>query len=390
VRQYIQAKILHMAQDEILGLIPKDTIERIKQSDPTPEFRVYCIGHEGDANPQILSYGQKIAMVLNYVKDMVVKIADRLQFGTPIFHQHAGANTSDGREQIGEVVGKAVRNIQNKISALAAVYLYPQYRKMQLDIASIESINVFVPKSDSAAEVIDVREVTGIALASSATEKPAFAGATLLGAIQALRGAETMDKMTKEQIKEAIRESGFSITDIFSATDIIDSEPSQEAKKKERGFAKRKEEEFNAEHEKVIDLQKKLDDTTGKVKTLTQKVNTTAAKTHIEASLAGRKLDPKEREFIIKSAQKFTSEKEGDELKQDVERFVDGQVKEFEGIAKDMGYELKRPAAAPANETPEAKAAREAAGSAAAAPATDGAAAGGDLSDPAKNDFIPA
>ncbi len=390
MKQYIQAKILHMAQEEILTIIPKDTIARIKQSDPNPEFRVYCIGHEGEANPQILSYGQKIAMALKYVKDMVVKIADKLQFGTPIFHQHAGANTSDGREQIGEVVGKAVRTIQNRISALAAVYLYPQYRKMPLDIASIESINVFVPKSNSAAEVIDVREVTGIALASSATERPAFAGATLLGAIQALRGAETM---TKEEIREAVREMKLKPMDLFEKSDIVATDVYQDLetkRKNEEGFARRKEKELQDEHEKVIDLNKKLDDANGKVKNLTQKVNTTTAKTHIETSLAGRKLDPKEREFILKNAQKFASDKEGDEFKQDVERFVDGQVKEFEGIAKDMGYEIKRPDAAPVNETPEQKAAREAAGGATGTPATDGANKGtGDMSDPTKNDFIP-
>lgn len=371
MKQYIRAKILNMAQDEIRALIPQDTIDRIKKTDPNPEFRVYCVGHEGEAQPQILDFGTKVSKALTYVKEMVMKIADRIQFGTPIFHSHAGANTSEGREQIGEVVSKAIRNIGNKVSALAAVYLYPKYRAMQLDIASIESICVYVPKSATSADVIDVEQVSGIALASSATEKPAFPGATLLGVIQAMRGAETM---TKEEIKAAIKEGNFKITDIFDATEIVDSEPAQEAKKKEREYGKRKEKEFNEEHEKVIDLQKKHDEQVNRNKELTLKVNTTTSKTLVDASITARKLSEKQKAFIAKNIPAFRSDKEDEELKQDVEKFVDAQLKEFEDTAKLFGVDVSK-------ETP-----------AAGTPPADGKGATGDGKDmtlPENNDLIP-
>ncbi len=381
MKQYIRARILNMSQAEILEIIPKDTIERIRKADATPEFRVYCVGHEGDAQAQELSFAGKVSKAFHYVKEMVLKIAEKVQYGTPLFHLHAGANTGDGREQLGEVVGKGVKMIQDRLSALAAVYLYPQYRKMQLDVASIEANIVYVPKSATSGDVIDVEQVTGIALASSATEKPAFPGATLLGAIQALRGAETMAKMTKEEIKEAIKESGLKITDIYDEVEIVDSEPAQKAKAKEREYGKRKEKELNEEHERLIDLQKKHDETIGKVKVLTEKVNSTTSKTLVDASVTSRKLGDKQKAFINKNLATFKSDKEGEELKQDVERFVDAQIKEFDETAKLLGVEVPAGAAAGA------------AGAAAGAgtPNADGTGAGtkDDLTDPKNNDFIP-
>jgi len=370
MKQYIRARILNMSQEEIRTLVPQDTIDRIKKTDPTPEFRAYCVGHEGDAQALELSFGTKISKAFHYASDMIMRIADRLQYGTPLFHLHTGANTSAGRVQLGEVVGKAIRTIKDKVSAIAAVYIYPQFRKMPLDVASIEADVVYTPQGNARGNVIDVEQVTGIALASSATEKPAFPGATLLGVIQALRGAETM--LTKEEIKEAIRELKLKPTDVFDETEIIDSEPAQKAKAKEREYGKRKEKELNDEHEKIIDLQKKHDEATGKVKVLTEKVNSSTSKTLIDTSVTTRKLGEKEKAFIAKNSGAFKSDKEGEDLKQDVERFVDGQIKEFEETAKLMGIDIKK-------ETP-----------AAGTPNADGKSAGGDdMTDPKNNDFIP-
>lgn len=368
---YIKAKIQQMAQSEMLEFIPQDTIARIKATDANPEFRIYCVGHEGDAQAQELSFGRKISKAFHYVKDMVMKIAEKIQFGTPIFHLHSGTNTSEGREQVGEVVGKIIKTIGDKVSALAAIYIYPQYRKMQLDVASIEANIAYDPKSATRGDVIDVEQVTGIALASSATEKPAFPGATLLGVIQALQGAETM---TKEEIREAIKESKFKVTDLFEASEIIESDPAKEARAKERSYGTRKEKEFNEEHERVIDLTKKLDETSGKVRVLTEKVNSSTSRSLIDTSVTTRKLDAKEKAFIEKNLGAFKSDKEGEELKQDVERFVDSQLKDFGDVAKLLGVEVKK-------ETP------------AGTPPADGKSSGStseELEDPAKNDFIPA
>lgn len=370
MKQYIKAVVLNMAQEEIRTLIPQDTIDRIKKNDPSPEFCAYCVGHEGDAQAQELSFGKKISKAFHYAGEMMTRLVDRLQFGTPLFHMHAGSNSSAGREQIGEVVGKALRTIKDKVSAVAAVYIYPKFRSMPLDVASIEANVVYTPKGNSRGDVVDVEQVSGIALASSATEKPAFPGATLLGVIQALQGAETM--LTKEEIKEAIKEGKFKVTDIFDAADIVDSEPAQEAKKKEREYGKRKEKEFNDEHERVIDLQKKHDEQVNKNKDLTQKVNSTTSKTLVDASMTARKLGDKQKAFIAKNVAVFKSDKEGEDLKQDVEKFVDAQLKEFEETAKLLGVDIK-------SDTPDA-----------GTPPADGKGTTGDLSNPKENDFIPA
>ena len=371
MRQYIKARVLNMSQSEILAIIPQDTIDRIKKTDPAPEFHAYCVGHEGDANAQELSFGTKVSKAFHYVKDVVMKIAEKLQFGTPLYHLHAGSNTGDGRERLGEVVGKGLQMIGDRLSAVAAVYLYPQFKKMQLDIASIEANIVYVPKSATRADVIDVEQVTGIALASSATEKPAFPGATLLGVIQALQGAETV---TKEELREAARELKLKPTDLFEAAEIVESEPAKEARSKERAYGTRKEKEFNEEHERVIDLTKKLDETSGKVRVLTEKVNSSTSRSLIDGSVAARKLDAKEKAFIEKNLGAFKSDKEGEDLKTDVERFVDGQLKEFVDTAKLFGVDIKKEGDAG---TPNAD-------------GKGGATTAEELEDPAKNDFIPA
>jgi len=372
---YIRAKIQQMAQSEMLEIIPKDTLERIKQTDATPEFRIYCVGHEGDANAQELSFGRKISKAFHYVKEMVMKIVEKIQFGTPIFHQHVGANTSEGREQVGEVVGKAIKAIGDRMSALAAIYLYPQYRKMPLDIASIEANIAYNPTGKNGADVVDVEQITGIALASSATEKPAFPGATLLGIVQQFtQKGGTMDKLTKEEIKEAIKESGLKITDVFDSEDITTSEPAMKATQKHYEHAKRLEKQLGEEREKMIDLTNKHNEASGKIKTLTEKVNTSTSRSLIDTSITTRKLDAREKAFIDKNIGSFKSDKEGEDLKLEVEKFVDGQIKEFGEYAKLMGIDLKK--SAPAASTPSA----------------DGKGEGStteELEDLSKNDFIP-
>jgi len=80
-------------------------------------------------------------------------------------------------------VGKAIKTIQSKVNAIAITYIYPEYRGLPLDVASIEA-DVNINPDDSVHDV-DVGDITGIALGNSAVEKPGFAGATLLSQIQA-------------------------------------------------------------------------------------------------------------------------------------------------------------------------------------------------------------
>ncbi len=175
------AKLQQMASSEILSIIPKDVYDTIKQADPHPLFRAYVIGHEGEATGTEVGVGKR---VLNYFSSAINKIWETLKYGTKIFHGHNIDSSHEGRQSIGEVVGKAIKTIQNKVNAIAITYIYPDYRDLPLDIASVE-VDVRINPDDNVHD-IDVGDVTGIVLGNSAIDKPGFADATLLSQIQAM------------------------------------------------------------------------------------------------------------------------------------------------------------------------------------------------------------
>jgi hypothetical protein len=175
------AKLQQMASSEILSIIPKDVYDNIKQRDEHPLFQAYVVGHEGEATGYMVGVG---ARVLNWFSSAINKIWKKLKYGTKLFHGHNTDSSHEGRQSIGEVVGKAVKTIQSKVNAIAIAYIYPEYRDLPLDVASIEADVRINP--DSSVQDVDVGDITGIALGNSAVEKPGFAGATLLSELQAM------------------------------------------------------------------------------------------------------------------------------------------------------------------------------------------------------------
>jgi len=386
-RQYITAKIQNLAKKDILEMIPQDTITRIKQTDPKPEFKVFCVGHEGTAQASELTMGGKVVKAYRYVKEMILKLGEKLQYGTIAFNKHGVTNEHDGRDKIGELVGKSVKMIGDKLSTLAAIYVYPEFRKLNLNVASIEAEVAYTPGDGNDNDVVGIDKITGIALGQSGVDQPAFPGATLLGVLQNFsketqHNRETGETMkTKDEVKDAIRELGLKVTDIFTETEITSSEPAKKAKQTEYEHAKRVEEALGKERENVITLTKERDDAIGKVKTLNERVSSTQVGTLFAAEVATRKLDDKEKAFISKNLKGFKSDKEGDELKNEFNKFLDSQLTEYVETAKLLGVEIKKKddsnAPAPANNDPNV-------------PSADGQNTGNKpLDDPAANDFIP-
>jgi len=170
LRHLIKAEIQNMARSEALSMIPNDTLERIKRTDKRPEVKIFKIAEEGTAKGTVLNFGMKMQKAINYVKDMIVKIGEKLNLGTAVFHRHGESNEHTGREQIGEVVGKVTKYVGDKLSTLAAIYIYPEHRKLPLDIASFEANVTYVPKTLDKAEAVDVDDISGIALSNSAID----------------------------------------------------------------------------------------------------------------------------------------------------------------------------------------------------------------------------
>jgi hypothetical protein len=375
----IRAELQSLAKREILEMVPVDTIARIKETDPKPEFKVFCVGHDGVANAQELSFGRKVVKAYHYVKNMIFRLGERLQYGTPIFNNHGDTNDHAGREKIGELVGKSVKMVGDKLSALAVTYIYPQFKNLSLDVASIEGEVEYYAKGNDSGDVIDINKITGIALGSSKVNTPAFPGATLLGTLQAFSkdaqfDRKTEEKMTVAEIIEAIKEVGAKVTDLFTPEEIVASDPAKKAKQTEYEHAKRIEESLGKEREKVITLTKELGEKDTKIKTLGEVVSRTQVGTLFTKSNDARKFNDKQKAFIERRLGSFKSEKTGDELQLEFDKYLDTEIKEFGEYAKVMGLKVEDAAAAPP---------------AAGAPNTDGQGGGTNLDEPKNNDFIP-
>lgn len=179
----ISAKLLHMADSEIKAMIPPYHFEGIKRRDPKPLFKAFVVGQEGQAEANWVGVGK---VVKTWFKDAIGKLSRRIWPGMKLFHNHAETNEPDEtRPEIGEVAGSRTKMIDGKFSAVIAAYIFPEYKQLPLDIASIEADVRVDNTGDDEVHAPDVEDVSGIALGSSKVEKPGFKGATLLGTLQA-------------------------------------------------------------------------------------------------------------------------------------------------------------------------------------------------------------
>ena len=336
MKQYLVATIQALSQPEINALIDPDVLARLKQNDPNPEIRVYSIGHTGESNLHLPGIGQK---TFTWIQAAVQWLVDRLPIGTSVFNRHdPNSNSHSGREQIGEVVGKAVKHIGDRLNALAAIYIQPQFRSRPLDVASVEA-EIEYAHDGLQAWPTAVNNVSGVALSNSGIDTPGFPGATLLGAVQAYVQAFAGESfggttMNLSEVRQAIKEQGWSPAQIFSMSDITgDARVAAELDTK----AKEKYQDTLNANER---LKKERDDAVQKLGTFEKRVETRTKSTSVlEAELASpdRKLSDKAKLYIKRKAAEFTTEAADEEsLKKDVGTFVEKANQEYNELAKDI------------------------------------------------------
>jgi len=331
-------ELQEMAADEILDHVSASAYKRIKKDDPKAEFRAYVIGHEGESTGKVVGIGR---VIKKWARSAIQNITERLVLGTKVFHLHEMTNEHEGRKPIGEVVGKVLSDIAGKLSSIAIMYIYPSYRDIPLDVASIEAdINLPETINPNARVVdVDVEDITAIALGNSQTQKPGFAGATLLASLQEFADAASHEKppkegehMTPDEIKKAIREAKLKPSDLFASDEIADDPTVQgvirDRRRNEEGFGKRMEEKLEAEKAKLEqekkDLQAKLDTS------LKAGLKTRAAEA-VKPAIEKRKLDEKQAAFVLKNAAKFIPVSE-ESLAGDLDKFLDLQLDELKAF----------------------------------------------------------
>ncbi|MBM3210587.1 hypothetical protein FJZ33_00085 [Candidatus Poribacteria bacterium] len=145
-----------------------------------------------------------------------------------------------------------------------------------------------------------------------------------------------------KELKETISEAGLKVGDIFSPEDITNSEPARKAKQTEFEHAKRVEKVLGEEREKVISLTRSIEEKENKIKSLNEVVSKTQVKTLFDTAKETRKLDDKEKVYIEKRLGTFKSDKDGDDLKNEFEKFLDSQVNDYIETAKLLGVDIKK------------------------------------------------
>lgn len=351
----ITARIFCMAQNEIAEMIGPSRIREIRQGDPHPVFKAFVVGHEGEAGGYIVGAGN---IVKQWFRDAVVKLHEAIQMGIKIFHGHAETNDQTGRNPIGEVVGKRLMKIGNRISTVVACYILPEYRHLPLDIASIEASIDLEEDRKRGLYVADVGQVTAIALSNSAVETPGFAGATLLGQLQAFarsRNKEDDLTPTAEELKRMVREAGLQPSDLFMAGEIT-ADPAIKEQMRERSVSpeiyyemRELKRELAESGKRLAQAEKDKGVLEAQVKNKDEAIKTSAVETAkakvpalFEKAKAERKLEERQSKFIAARLARFSPNKP-EELEKEFGTFLDGEIDEEKRLAKDVYGIVEKP-----------------------------------------------
>jgi len=344
----IGATLHAMAEGEILSLVSHGEYLRIKQMDPKPVFRAYVVGHEGTFTPTAVGIGK---IVTQWFESAVRKLRDQIILGTKIFLGHGQTNVHDNRQSVGEIVGTALKTIKDKLSVVAIAYIRPEFRNIKLDIASIEAEVELTHDEETGVYEAEVKDITGIALGDSSKETPAFAGATLIGEMQAFLNQSQQYKqggdmaLTTGEVREFIKSNNLKPSDLFGLEDLT-SDPliskhvttetrdgksdlwNQRQREKddydkkiatEKEDRKKKEDELTKERDEALKLVLE-----GKIPALVTKIK------------EERKLDENQTVFIDRVIKKFSASEKLEDLEKDLNSFFDEQIKEHQELGESV------------------------------------------------------
>jgi hypothetical protein len=172
-------------------------LNRIKAKDKHPFFTMYSICHEGVSTPVIVGEGSK---KISWFRKAIQSIKNIVTRGVKFFKGHNKDNSHRGRKVLGKVIHSFEKIIEGKLHHVVIGY-HPESVRDEVknyDVCSQESEwNILEEGGKLIADTIE--SLTGIALANSEKELPAFAGAKRLGYIQAFESTGKDDSKTKEK-----------------------------------------------------------------------------------------------------------------------------------------------------------------------------------------------
>lgn len=328
----MEAMVQAFDESDLLTMISAADYNRLRQSDPKPEFRAYTVAHDGVADVRMRVDGESrmTARAVQFFRDAVRKIHDRLNPGIKLFHGHNADSSHHGRQTIGEVVGKAIREIGGQLHDVAVVYIEPAARGLHLDVASIEADLLFTSDDAGRIQAVDVQNITGIALGSSAVDRPAFPGAKLLATVQAFAGEQETSGMDKEQLRKAVQDGGFKPSDLFDQEALVVDPAVKTIASKEAETMRKAKERIEQS------LGSKLDEAKDRIKALEGQVAMASTSTILDEIAQDRKLTEKELAFIRdRIPDRFKPEStDPEKVKIDLQKHVDAERGEYAKFAE--------------------------------------------------------
>lgn len=257
----IRAKVREMAADAIQGHIGQDRYELIKSRDQHPFFFGADVAHEGISTGEIMGQGNREKI---WPAGAIMSLTRKInESAVPVFIGHSGSD----RPSFGRMVSAFTENAK----ALAIGYIEDSEGKNQkvtervlsgeLNTVSIEADLILEVQDDHSLIVQQVEKVTGLALGDSRFDKPGFAGARVLAAVQEFEKEEETKnqkqkekKMTLAEILTAIQEARYTPQQIFSNDQLLAAEPVVKALETERqatAEAKKQAEKLTGERDKA-------------------------------------------------------------------------------------------------------------------------------------------
>jgi len=294
------------SESEILAMIPDDIIKQIKEKDPRPYFRAYVLAHTGTSTPKIV--GQSGGMEIIWTKKAIQSMKDLIKRGIKFFKGHNSDSSHSGRESIGEVIASNEMEINGKLSNIVIGYFPPQTREevKNYNVNSMEAVwNLVKSKGKICAD--KMLKLTGIALGNDKYERPAFEGASVVGAVQAFENTNIkenesdMENITFSDVKKAIQDMNIFPSQVFDSDRIRQDNTVKDLLKEK--------------DQKISELTISLDEKTKESETLSNKCNELqngqlklTAKERYEKLLNGddKKLTDKQKEFLLKQIDRIS------------------------------------------------------------------------------------
>lgn len=185
--QHLELRMQALAQVNPLELVSAADLAALRRRDPHPFLQVFSICHEGTSAPTILGEGAK---PITWLRKAVQSIKAAALRGIKFFKGHNADNSTEGREALGEVVASQEREIDGKLHHVVVGY-FPDKKQVEgLDVCSQEA-DWDLEETPGGYLAGALQRLTGIALASSKTDRPAFPGAVRLGLVQAFEPGGT-------------------------------------------------------------------------------------------------------------------------------------------------------------------------------------------------------